>query len=122
MRLNRPAALLIALLTLAPWGYFVFFFTHVMANFATFPNASQPPDQAFQDFNMIFRLHMTVMALILILIAFYIVHLFRTDRVPADKKALWAVVLFLGNLLAMPVYWYLYMWPKANGGSRLTSP
>jgi hypothetical protein len=121
MRLNRPVALLVALLTLAPWGYFVFFFSHVMATFSTFPNATQPPDHVFQDFNTIFRLHMMAMALILLLMAFYIVHLFRTDRVPNDKKALWAVVLFLGSLLAMPVYWYLYIWPKANGGSRLTS-
>ncbi len=44
------------------------------------------------------------MALMLGLTVFYIVHVFRTDRVPADKKALWAVVLFLGNLLAMPFY------------------
>ena len=30
--------------------------------------------------------------------------------VPQDKKALWAVVIFMGNALAMPVYWYLYIW------------
>ena len=121
MRLNRPVALFVAVLTLAPWGYFVFFFSHFLSRFPTLPNAAQPPEQFFQEFNMIFRIHMIVMALVLALMAFYIVHLFRSDRVPGDKKALWAVVLFLGNLLAMPVYWYLYMWPKANGGSRLTS-
>src|SRR2546430_2615182 len=76
-----------------------------------------PPEQFFQEFETIFRIQMLVMALVLALMAFYIVHLFRTDRVPADKKALWAVVLFLGNLLAMPVYWYLYMWPKATEGA-----
>ena len=117
MRLNRPVALLIALLTLAPWGYFVFFISHMMAIFPTFPNGGQPPDQFFQDFNTIFRLHMAVMALVLLLMGFYIVHLFRSERVPADKKTLWAVVLFLGNLLAMPVYWYFYMWPRATEGA-----
>jgi hypothetical protein len=120
MRLNRPVALLVALLTLAPWGYLVFFFSHFMTRFPTLPNGGQPPAPFFRDFDTILRLHMIVIVLILALTAFYIVHLFRTDRVPGDKKALWAVVLFLGNLLAMPAYWYLYMWPKANGGSRLT--
>jgi len=114
MRLNRPVAILVALLTLAPWGYFVFFFSYVMASFPTIPNAAEPPEQFLREFSTIFQLHMIVMALIVALMAFYMVHLFRSDRVPADKKALWAVVLFLGNLLAMPVYWYLYMWPKAN--------
>jgi len=122
MRLNRPVALLIALLTLAPWAYMVFFFSHVMSQFATFPSSSTtPPDQFLREFNTIFRIHILVMALVLGLTAFYIVHLFRTDRVPTDKKALWAVVLLLGNLLAMPFYWYFYVWPKGDGGSRLTS-
>ncbi len=98
MKMNRPVALLIALLTLAPWAYVVFFFSHVMSQFATVPNTAAPPEQFFQEFNTIFRIHLLVMALMLGLTVFYIVHVFRTDRVPADKKALWAVVLFLGNL------------------------
>jgi hypothetical protein len=46
------------------------------------------------------------------LIAFYIVFLFKTDRVPQDKKALWAAVIFLGNMVAMPVFFYFYVWPE----------
>jgi len=117
MRLNRPAALIVALLTLAPWGYFVFFVSHVMGQFPKIPASGAPPEQFFQDFERIFRIHLIFMALTVALMAFYIVHLFRTDRVSGDKKALWAVVLFLGNLLAMPVYWYLYMWPGRTEGA-----
>ena len=76
-----------------------------------------PPDQFFQEFNSILRLQMFFMALILALMAFYIIHVVRTNRVPADKKALWAVVLFLGTLFAMPFYWYFYIWPSADEGS-----
>lgn len=43
------------------------------------------------------------------LLIFYIVYLFKTDRVPQDKKALWAVVSFLGHAMVMPVFWYLYI-------------
>jgi hypothetical protein len=43
------------------------------------------------------------------LIAFHIVYLFKTNRVPKDKKALWAAVIFLGNMVAIPVFWYLYV-------------
>ncbi len=39
-------------------------------------------------------------------------YLFKTDVVPQDKKALWAVVLFLGNMISMPIFWYLYIWTK----------
>jgi hypothetical protein len=44
------------------------------------------------------------------LLALYVVHAFKTDRLASDKKVLWVIVLFLGNLVAFPIYWYLYMW------------
>jgi len=78
------------------------------------PSTNAPPAMVFRDFNAMFRLQLFSMAFCAALLAFYIVHVFRTDRVPADKKALWAVVLFLGNVFAMPVYWWLYVWPKSE--------
>jgi len=27
--------------------------------------------------------------------------------------ALWANVIFLGDMIAMPIYWYLYIWKEA---------
>jgi hypothetical protein len=47
---------------------------------------------------------------VFVLIFVYIRYLFKTDTVPKDKKALWAVVLFLGNMISMPIFWYLYVW------------
>jgi hypothetical protein len=44
------------------------------------------------------------------LTVFYMVNVFRNDRVDKDKKVLWAVVIFMGNMIAMPIYWYLYIW------------
>ena len=122
MKLNRPAALIVALLTIAPWACMVFIFTRFTARFWSLqalaaPGSAMPPEQFFQEFNTIFRLQMFFMALMLALMAFYIVHVFRTDRVPADKKALWAVVLFLGNLFAMPFYWNFYIWPRGDKGA-----
>ena len=115
MRLSWPAALAIAVLTVAPWAYLVFFISRFMPAFETMSSPFTPPEQFFHNFNLIFRLHLLVMVLIVALMAFYIIHLFRTDLVASDKKALWAVVLFLGNLLAMPVFWYLYVWPRRTG-------
>jgi cytosine/uracil/thiamine/allantoin permease len=50
------------------------------------------------------------MIVIMALLTFYIINVFRNDRVNKDMKILWAVVLFFGNFVAMPVYWYLYIW------------
>jgi len=61
-------------------------------------------------FKFILPLHLFTMLEIFVLIAIYIMHIFKTDVVVQDKKALWAVVIFCGNMIAMPVYWYLYIW------------
>lgn len=37
--------------------------------------------------------------LIMGLTVFYMVNVFRNDRVEKDKKVLWAVVLFMGNMI-----------------------
>ena len=92
-------------LTLLPFFYFVYFM-----NFMTQFNHNQNPDQTRAEFDAIFRLHLGTMLLIFVLIASYITYLFKTENVPKDKKALWAVVLFMGNMLAMPIFWFLYVW------------
>jgi hypothetical protein len=45
------------------------------------------------------------------------VNVFRNDQVEKDKKVLWAVVIFMGNMIAMPIYWYLYIWKDVPPGS-----
>jgi hypothetical protein len=43
-------------------------------------------------------------------LVFCIGHLLAQDR-PALFKGLWVVLLLLGNLVAMPLYWYIFVWP-----------
>ena len=82
------------------------------------------PDLRF-PFMVIFPLHLLTMLWIMALTVFYMVNVFRNDRVEKDKKVLWAVVLFMGNMIAMPIYWYLYIWKEPSvsvpGPARLSS-
>lgn len=112
MRLGKAGAIIIAVLTLMPWAYMFFFFSFFMSKFPR-PHA-QPSDQFVDQFNTVFRLQVVFALFFMALLAFYIVHLFRTDHVRADKKALWAVALFFGHFLAMPVYWWYYIWPRST--------
>ncbi len=115
--MSRGKALTLAVFTLWPFLYMVIFFCTVfgmvMFNAGMRGHASEPP----LLFLVVFTLHFLTILEIFVLLAIYIVHLFKTDRVPQDKKALWAVVLFLSNMLAMPVYWYLYIWKQLDGSS-----
>ena len=50
------------------------------------------------------------------LLFIYIKNVFKNERISQDKKALWVVVLFFGNFIAMPIYWYLYIWKEPKQG------
>lgn len=43
-------------------------------------------------------------------------HIFRGDRVPEEKRILWAVLLVSLNVFALPVFWYLYIWREEEYG------
>ena len=118
MRLSRPLKFLIGALTLCPVVYLVFFFVIMIAG--VFRARPRGPESMPIDFELLFALHLATMLLVFALIAFYITFLFKTQVVSQDKKALWAVILFLGNMIAMPIFWWLYVWPElpsAQSGS-----
>jgi hypothetical protein len=109
---SQMAAALIGLLTFAPVVYVVFFMTITLN--AVFRR--DPIDHSL--FILLFTAHWLIIVLGWCLVGFYIYVLFKSDFVKQDQKALWAVVLFLGNMLAMPVFWYLYIWKPAEEAAR----
>ncbi len=114
---SKRLKILLGILTALPLpGYVLSFilpflmFIPLTAQLGETSSSEEPPVWFFVMFFGSFAAQMLVWLLVLALIVFYIVHLFTTDRVRQDKKALWAVVLFLGNFFAMPVYFYFYVW------------
>jgi hypothetical protein len=118
MRLGKPAAVLVLIATAVPLAYLVFFLATMLTALLAGPESS-PLGERFVV--VLFVLHFSCMLWLVGLIVFYLAFLFKTEAVPADKKALWAVVLFLGNMLAMPVFWYLYMWRPLRHSPGLQS-
>lgn len=111
--MKTSTKILLGLASLWPLVYMVLFFIFILASFFFLspPVGGQelgPP----VSFMVIFFLHLLTMLWIMALTIFYIVNVFRNERVDKDKKVLWAVVLFMGNMIAMPVYWYLYIWKE----------
>lgn len=112
--MTRGRAIALGLFTLWPFVYAVLFMSSILffvvADIATAVSPAESPDA----FLLIFPLHLLTMLEILVLQVIYVVYLFGTDRVRQDKKALWAAVLILGNMIAMPVFWYLYVWRRPD--------
>jgi hypothetical protein len=123
--MSKWAKIALGLATLWPILYvfvFIAFVFSMMFYFSSFEPGPADHQEPPVWFFAVFALHFLTIIWVFGLLAFYIVNVFRNDRVEKDKKVLWAVVLFFGNTLAMPVYWYLYIWrepapPQLTGTS-----
>ena len=76
------------------------------------PNVNYEAYEA--EFQSTMRIMMAANGLIFMVLFGYIIYLFKTNNVPKDKKALWAVVLFLGHVVSIPIFWYHYVWKPAS--------
>ena len=102
--MKKSTNLLLGAATVWPFIYMFLFFG--AAFFSVFFGRAEPPGL----WAVIIPLHLLTMLGIFALLAIYMVNVFRNDRVTKDMKVLWAVVIFMGGMIAMPVYWYLYIW------------
>jgi NhaP-type Na+/H+ and K+/H+ antiporter len=102
---NKLIASVWGFITLLPFAYVIYFFIFIGNQ-----DIGLSAEEAHRQFDAMWRLHMIFMFLIMGLIGSYVVYLFKTQHVPNDKKALWAVVLFLGHVVAMPIFWFIYVW------------
>jgi ABC-type Na+ efflux pump permease subunit len=87
--------------------FFVLIFSLVFTSTSSSPANRLPP-----GVSLIFALQFVTIILMFVLLFIYIKDVFTNQRIPQDKKALWVVVLFVGNMIAMPVYFYLYIWKE----------
>lgn len=110
--MKQSTKILLGLATLWPFVYVVFFFIFVFASILFMPSSGGQELGPPVSFMILFLMHFLTMLLILALTVIYMVNVFRNDRVDKDKKVLWAVVLFMGSMIAMPIYWYLYIWKE----------
>ena len=103
--MSKSVKIIWAILTLLPVAYFVFFVSFVLSL-----DQSLPAAEMNEQFKGIFQLHIASISLMAALIFSYLIYLFKSRAVPKDKKALWAVVLVVGNMFAMPFFWFFYVW------------
>jgi hypothetical protein len=118
--MQKPAKLFLGILTLWPIVYVFLFIAFFFSAVLFGPGPAESGSGMQPAMAVLLILHLLTMVLILALTVFYIVDIFRNERVDKDKKVLWAVVIFMANAFAMPVYWYLYFWKQPSLASPST--
>jgi hypothetical protein len=70
------------------------------------------PKTAIFGFAALFIVHMLTILWIIALVVFYVLLAVKNDQLDQNMKIVWSLSLCLLTMLAMPVYWYLYVWKK----------
>lgn len=112
--MKKSNKVLLGAATIWPFIYIVLFMVFMLSTFFFTRGGAAEGGFVPGVMVVVFALHFLTIVWIWALIAFYMVNVFRNDRVDKDKKVLWAVVLFMGNMIVMPVYWYLYIWREGG--------
>ena len=117
--MQKPTKVLLGIASLWPVFYMFLFFGFIFSMALGFGGGAQPEPGIQPMMALVFGLHLLTMLVIMALTVFYIVDVFRNERVDKDKKALWAIVIFMGSMIAMPIYWYLYFWKEPRTGNQV---
>lgn len=104
--MSKPAKIALGVATIWPGIYVLVFLGFMLYLLTNMPTG----ESGLNVLLPFFVVHIGTMLWNIGLLIFYIVHLFKNDRIENSMKALWAIVLFFGSLIAMPIYWYLYIW------------
>lgn len=122
MRIRKPLALLMGVVTLWPIVYMVIFMAFALGAVLPATTGAQNRDFIESSFSYLFVAHAGTMLGMFGLLAFYIVHVFKNSAFKDDRRLLWAAVLFMGGPLSMPVYWWLYVWKGAGAVDSTQTP
>lgn len=110
--MTKGVAIILGIFTIWPCLYMFLFMGSIFFMMASAFTGNTPSGEQPAIMMVILPLHLFTMLEIFSLLTIYMIYLFKTEVVEKDKKALWAVVLFLGNMIAMPIFWYIYIWKK----------
>jgi hypothetical protein len=108
--LNQVRRYLLLVATLWPIAYMLFFFAVV--GIAAAAGGGDPDNELSVPFAVLIALHLFTMLVTLALIVIYVIDVFRNPRVDPDHRVLWLILILLGGIIAMPVYWWLHLRPS----------
>ena len=105
-RMSRSLALSLGILTVWPALYIAWF----LVSFFGFGSGFR-----LLDLPIVVPLHVGTIFLIFLLLAFYLVHAYRNERLTPERRLRWLVVLVFAHFVAMVVYWWVCVWKPREG-------
>jgi hypothetical protein len=113
---SKVKKLVLAALTAWPIIYMVAFFVFVFGGILMTSHGHKPGAEAgagmppFMMYLIVF--HCGTILEIMALAVYYIIHCIKNAALKQDMRIIWVILLIMGGIIAMPIYWYLYIWPS----------
>jgi hypothetical protein len=108
--MKRSNKILLGIATIWPLVYIPLFFITIFSTILLTERGGAPGPAFPLIFVVIFPLHIITIFGGLALSVFYIVNVFRNERVEKERQVMWVILLFMAGMIAQPIYWYLYIW------------
>ena len=117
MTIRKPLALVIGGLTLLPGVLLAIAFALFLLLFVAGEGPHRGPGYGLLA--TMIALFGAAFLLTILLLVFYIAHVFTNPRLQQETRILWVLVLFLSNntglgFVAYVIYWWLHIWSVAR--------
>lgn len=113
MKLNRSLKIFVGFISCFPIIYIFYFLNRFISRVKS---AELNPQISSSSHFMIVSIGFMIINLLILII--FIIFIFKTEKVPKDKKVLWTLVVLYLNALVLPVFWYLYIWSDKKGDAK----
>lgn len=108
MYLKKSQKILLLLGTVLPILYMIIFMVMMFSSAFFSPQDKEEP-WVFKNFAFLFLMHASVMFLMLGILIFYIVYIFKSN-LDQQMKILWSLVIFVGGPIGMLVFFFVNIW------------
>lgn len=109
--MNKVIRGVLGIVASLPAAYIAFFMSGWFCTLVVLFFFEGPPFGYFYYHRMVlWRLFLTSLITAAVLILAAIIHVVVANRLDAEAKGGWLLTLFIGNIVTLPLYWYLNIW------------
>jgi hypothetical protein len=113
--MNKVFRGLLGIIASLPATYIAFFIIGWFCTLVVLFFVEGPPFGYFYYHRMVlWRLFLTSLIAAAVLIVAAMIHVMVTNRLDAEAKGVWLLILFIGNIVILPLYWYLNVWRETR--------
>lgn len=114
--MNKFSKLFLGILSLWPFlyvvGLFVYFILYSIFITSVADEQSALITSAYISGTLVLNCVTAIEVVILLVI--YIIDIFHTTDIEQDKKLYWIIMVLIGNVFVLPVYWFFYILQKKS--------